>query len=135
MLEPALPSEADVGTLTFSGVGFGGTVTKRYKWYRVGNLVTLAWRLEGTTNVGANFTQVDFVLPSDLPTPGTFSNYSSGEVAYIGTGGATDNFDTRASKSTLSYNGSDWIVRTYTGAASNGTQVMGTIQYMVDGWV
>ena len=60
-----------------------GTVSKRYQWSQIGNLVTLRWRVEGTT--AATNSSIGFNLPGDCPTPITMSG--GGSLEWIGAAG------------------------------------------------
>lgn len=67
-------AEQDITSISWVGTSDpSGTIKQRYQWSRVGDSVTLQWRITADTPGVAN-TRVVFNLPSDCPAPQLFTN-------------------------------------------------------------
>lgn len=103
----------------------------KYKWVRIGNIVTLWWRIESTPAVGTvNFAR--FSLPADCPTPSILSNQNNDEFVTTGTsaGGSALNSWTVSGTGFLRTPAGAYDI--LSGASStNGTLVMGCLSYFV----
>lgn len=85
--------EQDLGNLTWTATTApGGTVTKKYKWTRNGNDVTVHFKITASV-AGLLATAVEFDLPSDMPIPNTFSSQPNNFIVSLGSGllSAADN--------------------------------------------
>jgi hypothetical protein len=79
-------SEQDLGSLTWgAGVAPAGTITKKYKWNRVGNMVVGCFKVTATV-AGTAVVSLTFDLPTDMPTPSVFASQPTGTSVVQGTG-------------------------------------------------
>lgn len=85
----SVPSQTYGGIVSFSGTASSGTADNSYSWSRVGNKVELRFNFIYTV-AGAGVTQMEFPLPTDMPTqfspPGYTANNS---YQYYGEGYGT----------------------------------------------
>lgn len=79
-------AEGDLGTLTWNGTAPGGTITKRYKWFKQGNLCTITFAVKCSTP-GLLVSSFAAALPSGAPTPYNLSNQASDSWVCMGSGG------------------------------------------------
>jgi len=106
--------EQSLGTLTWTGTTPpSGSLSKLYKWERgFDNTVTLWFKIT-YGSAGSALTAVTFDLPADCPTPEAWSDASSGDSQYTGSGvlsTAIDAPSTNQRECFLAKNGSDWQV-------------------------
>lgn len=79
-------SEADLGTLTWSaGTAPSGTITKKYRYTKVGKLTTFEFWIDATT-AGTSVTSVSFTLPVSALNPVEWTGQGN-EITIIGSGG------------------------------------------------
>lgn len=90
-LKSAIYSEADIdGSLTWvGGTAPSGTITKRYVGSRTAKGFTQVWIKIRATIAGVAITQVNFPLPSALPTPTVWVSQPDGEIVSFGIGAFT----------------------------------------------
>jgi hypothetical protein len=79
-----LSLEQNLGTITwtFTTAAPSGTETKKYRWYRLGNLVIFQYRIEYQTQ-GTAVTGYSFPLPSDCPSPWEFAGVAANNEVLI----------------------------------------------------
>ncbi|MES3012638.1 MAG: hypothetical protein V4750_02775 [Pseudomonadota bacterium] len=126
-----LSAEQDIGTLAWAaGVAPSGTISKRYRWQRIGNQVTLWYRVEASV-AGTAVTELDFDLPSDCPTPADMTNQGTSEFYAAGPAVASPSASTNPSKTVLYKTGGSpaYIFNIYPGAAIALTSIYGSITY------
>ncbi len=76
-------AEQNIGTLTWIGSADpSGTIVKKYFWTQTGKTVTFQARITASSQ-GTSNTQVQFPLPSDVPSPRVFSTVGSNEAPGI----------------------------------------------------
>lgn len=73
----------DLGTLTWTGTAPSGTIVKKYRWSRVGDLTTFEYWFSATSQ-GNSITKLVFDLPSNVPHPIEWA--ASNTIQYAGTG-------------------------------------------------
>lgn len=77
-------STGDLGTLTWTGTTApSGTIVKKYRWSRVGDLTTFEYWFSATSQ-GNSITKVVFDLPSNVPYPIDWA--ATNVIQYAGTG-------------------------------------------------
>lgn len=127
----AVSAEQDLGTLTWTGTAPGGTITKKYRWIRIGKRVTVDWQINATTP-GLLVSSVSTPLPSDCPAPSLLSNVPVNSWARIGSGSilATANATALGGNSGL-FRASDgsFQLRVTTTAGLAATTAIGSVEY------
>ena len=116
-------AEGDLGTITT-----WSPTSKKYKWIRVGNKVTLWYRIEDTT--GATFTSVHFVFPADCPAPSYFSTWADNEIFGSGYGLSATTVDAGTQVNTVVMYAISSVNYIYVFQASAATKLMtGVVEY------
>lgn len=90
--------EGDLGSLSWDNTAPSGTVSKKYRWSRLGKRVNFQARIEASV-AGDSNSRVFFDLPADCPTPAEFSTTGSSELEISGPGALLTHFGTATSGS------------------------------------
>lgn len=130
---PAPPAEQDLGSLTWSaGVAPSGTIVKKYRWNKSGNLIQ-AWFKITASVAGTAVTGVSFTLPGDMPNPSMWASQPNSTAVAIGSAGISAGTDPTGTggTSTLSKDGSGNYIIEISDTAVGATFVLASISYLV----
>lgn len=126
--------EQNLGTLTWTATTApSGTINKKYKWSRIGNIVTVLLKIDASI-AGTAVTAVEFEMPSDMPSPAVFASQPVSTIVAVGSGKLASSANPTiggAEGSKLYKNGSGtYVIAVEATVAVTGTFTWGSLTYL-----
>lgn len=131
MVQTTAP-EGDLGTLTWNGTAPGGTTTKRFKWFKQGNVCTIQFQVKCAT-AGLLVSSFSVPLPAGAPTPYNLSNQSNDSWVAMGSGGVLAGVTVALAGNNAGLyknSGGTYELRAFASVTLSAGVAMGTISYL-----